>query len=110
MIVCSYKIDMIDFKELQKEIFRNKEEKKFNTTDISMEFALAYGEMSEAYEAYFLKKDDIGEELADVVIYILGLAEMLGVDLENELLNKVEKNKKRVYKVVNGVSIKIKEA
>ena len=28
------------------------------------------------------KKDDLGEELADVFIYLLGLAEILGIDLE----------------------------
>ena len=97
---------MIDLKELQKEVFQNKINKGFNTTDINMEFCYTYGELGEAYSAWLKKKDDLGEELADVVIFTMGIAEMLGINLEEEITNKVEKNKKRVYKKVNGVLIK----
>ncbi len=45
-----------------------------------------------------------GEELADVAIYLLGLSEILGIDLEDEILKKVYKNSKREYKVINGVN------
>ncbi|MFR5984134.1 MAG: MazG-like family protein [Bacilli bacterium] len=55
------------------------------------------------------KKDDLGEELADVAIYLMGLSEMLGFDLEEQILNKVSKNKKRVYKDINGVNVRIKD-
>ena len=34
---------------------------------------------------------------------------MLGFDLETEINNKHEKNKKRVYKKVNGVNLKVGE-
>ena len=47
--------------------------------------------MAEAYQAYLKKKDDLGEELADVAIYLLGLSEILGIDLEQEILKKIEK-------------------
>lgn len=47
------------------------------------------------------------EELADVAIYLLSLSEILGIDLEQEILRKIEKNSKRIYKHVDGVSIKI---
>ena len=76
---------MVDLKELQKKVYENKVNKGFNVTDISKEFCLAYGEMAEAYEAYRKKKNDLGEELADVAIYLLGISEILGVDLEKEL-------------------------
>lgn len=56
--------------------------------------------------AWLKKKDDLGEELADVAIYLLGISEILGIDLENEILNKIEKNSKRVYKKVNGCLVK----
>jgi len=46
--------------------------------------------------AYMKKKDDLSEELADVVIYLLGLAEILGFELEDELTKKFEKIKKKV--------------
>ena len=62
---------MVDLKELQKKVYENKVNKGFNVTDIPKEFCLAYGEMAEAYEAYRKKKNDLGEELADVVIYLL---------------------------------------
>lgn len=49
----------------------------------------------------------MGEELADVAIYLLGISEILGIDLEQEILKKIEKNRKRVYQKVNGVNIKV---
>jgi len=99
---------MIDLAELQKRVYQNKVAKGFNVQDIHMEFCYAYGELAEAFEAYVKKKDDLGEELADVVIYVLGLAEILGINLEKELLGKIEKNEKRRYIQSNGVNIEIK--
>ena len=96
---------MFNLKELQKEIYKNKVAKKFNVTDIPLEFAYTHGELSEAFEAYLKKKPDLGEELADVVIYILGLAEILKIDLEKEILRKVAMNKKRKFKIVKGVRV-----
>ena len=99
----------MNMKEIQKEIWDNKVNKGFNTTDVNKEFCLLYGEVAEAYDAYRKKKDDLGEELADVAIYLMGLSEMLGFDLEEQILNKVSKNKKRVYKDINGVNVRIKD-
>ena len=48
--------------------------------------------MAESYEAYRKKKNDLDEELADVAIYLLGISEILGVDLEKEILHKLIKN------------------
>ena len=55
------------------------------------------------------KKDDLGEELADVAIYLLGLSEMLDFDLEDEIMKKVSKNERRVYKEVNGVKVRVSD-
>lgn len=96
-------------KELQKEIWQNKVDKGFNTTDVNKEFCLLYGEVAEAYDAYRKKKDDLNEELADIAIYLIGLSEMLGFDLETEILKKVEKNKTRVYKNIDGVNTRISD-
>ena len=96
-------------KELQKKIYQNKINKGFNTTDIAKEFCLLYGEVGEAYEAYRKKKPDLNEELADIAIYLLGIPEILGFDLEKEIENKVKINEKRVYKKINGVKIKVSE-
>lgn len=97
---------MVDFSKLQKEVYQNKINHGFNVTDINFEFCLAYGEMGEAYSAWLKKKDDLGEELADVVIYLMGISEILNINLESEIVNKIKKNKKRVYKKVNGVLVK----
>ena len=100
---------MIDLKKLQKEIYQNKVDKGFNVTDINKEFCLTYGEVTEAYEAWQKKKDNLGEELADVAIYLLGLSEILGIDLEAEIQKKVYKNSKREYQNIDGVIKRVKE-
>ena len=99
----------MDIKKMQKEIYQNKLDKGFNVTDVNREFCLLYGEVAEAFDAYRKKKDDLGEELADVAIYLMGLSEILGIDLEDEIVIKVEKNKKRVYKKENGVNIRVSD-
>ena len=73
---------MVDLMEIQKRILINKKKKGFNTTDINKEFCFAYGEVSEAYEAWRNNKPDLGEEIADVVIYLLGLSEILNINLD----------------------------
>ncbi len=98
---------MIDLKELQRDIYQNKVDKGFNITDIDKEFCLTYAEMAEAYEAWRKKKPDLAEELADVAIFLLGLSEILDVNLENEILKKIEKNKNRVYQNINGVNVRV---
>lgn len=100
---------MIDLKQTQKEIYENKVKKGFNVTDINKEFCLAYGEMAEAYDAWRKKKDDLGEELADVAIYLLGISEILNIDLEEEISKKIIKNKHREYKIIDGVNTRVKE-
>jgi NTP pyrophosphatase (non-canonical NTP hydrolase) len=88
---------MINLKELQKEVMRNKIEKGFNTTDIAREFCRAHEELSEAYSKYEKGQDGVAEEFADVAIFLIGMCEMLGYDLEKELVEKIEKNKRRKY-------------
>ena len=89
---------MVDLKELQKEVMRNKVEKGFYTTDVASEFCRAYEELSEAFSKYNKNQDGVAEEFADVMIFILGMSEILGFDLEKELVKKIETNKNRKYK------------
>ena len=93
----------MDLREMQKVVYKNKVDKGFNVTDINKEFCLLYGEVAEAYVAWIKKKEDLGEELADIAIYLLGLSEILGVDLASEIENKIEINQEREYKTINGV-------
>lgn len=94
-------------KEIQKIIFENKIKKGFNTENVELEFCLTQGELAEAFDAYRKKLPTLGEELADVAIYLYGLSEILKVDLNEEIRKKVLKNQNREYKNVNGVNIKL---
>ncbi len=94
-------------KEMQMSVYQNKVEKGFNITDISKEFCLLYGEVSEAYDAWRKHHADLGEELADIAIYLMGLSEIIGIDLETEIENKMNINKNRKYENIDGVLTKI---
>ena len=99
----------MELKKIQKDVWQNKLNKGFNTTDVNKEFCLLYGEVSEAYDAWKKKKDDLNEELADIAIYLMGLSEMLGFDLADEIEKKVSKNEKRVYKNIDGDNVRISD-
>ena len=101
--------DFMNLKKVQKEVWENKVNKGFNTTNVELEFCLLYEEVAEAFDAYRKKKDDLNEELADIAIYLLGISEMLGYDLEDEIVKKVSKNKKRVYKKIDGVNVRVSD-
>ena len=89
---------MINLKELQKEVMRNKVEKGFNTTDVALEFCRAHEELSEAFSKFNRNHPGVAEEFADVAVFLLGMSEILGFDLEKELIRKIEINKNRKYK------------
>lgn len=89
---------MIDLKELQKEVMRNKVEKGFNLNDTALEFCRAHEELSEAFRKFNLGQHGVAEEFADVTIFVLGMCESMGFNLEKELVRKIAINKKRKYK------------
>ena len=89
---------MTALKKLQKEIYDRKVSRGFNVTDIPLEIALMYGELGEAFNAYRKHLPDLGEELADVAIYLLTISEILEFELENEIIKKMKKNKGRKYR------------
>jgi hypothetical protein len=97
----------MDIRSGQKLAWENKVAKGFNMTDVPLEFCLLYGEVAEAFDAWRKGRGDLGEELADVAIYLLGLAAMTGVDLQGEVEAKVAKNSSRVYcRLPNGTLVK----
>ena len=100
---------MADWKQLQKQAYQNKLDHHFNVTDVNLEFCYLYGEVGEAHAAWRKKKPDLGGELADVAIYLLGLAEILGFDLEDEVLRKMAINRERRYEVIDGVLTRTQE-
>lgn len=44
-------------------------------------------------------RDELGSELADVALYLLQLASVSGIDLEDAILKKLETNAKREWDV-----------
>ena len=97
----------MDMREMQKAVYQNKLDKGFNVTNVNLEFCLLYGEVGEAFEERIKKTGTVGEELADVAIYLMGLSEMLGLDLQAEIQRKMEINRKRKYVMKNGVMQKV---
>ena len=88
---------MVDLKELQREVMRNKLERGLPTKDAAVDFCRAHEELSEAFSKYNKNQDGVAEEFADVAIFLLGICEQLGYDLEKELVRKIEINKNRKY-------------
>lgn len=95
----------MDLSELQKEIYQNKVNRGFNITDLGKEIILMTEELGELARAYkksnkkavqeINKKDEIIDAIGDLMVYCLGLCEMLGVDSKKILEKIVENNKNR---------------
>ncbi len=91
-------MDELTIKQLQKRILENKVKKGFNTIDLSKEFLFLTEELGEAVKAYRKDdKDELAEEIIDIVIYCLSILEMLDKDGYQELMKKIKKNEKREY-------------
>lgn len=99
----------MDLREMQKAVFENKINKGFNTTDVSKEFCFLYGEVAEAWDAYRKSPTEVGGELADIGIYLLGLSQILGIDLATEIEKKITINQHRKYVDVDGVMRRVSE-
>ena len=54
-----------------------------------------YEEVNELEECFLDLHFDINEELADVILVCLNIAKHYNIDIENELLTKIEINKNR---------------
>ncbi|MGI5185412.1 MazG-like family protein [Dactylosporangium sp. CA-152071] len=87
----------MDVRAAQKLAWENKQAKGFNTTDVALEFGLLHGELAEAFNAWRRQQPELGEELADVALFLFSLAEMTGCDLQSEIERKLHKNAARRY-------------
>ncbi|MEU1071387.1 MULTISPECIES: MazG-like family protein [unclassified Streptomyces] len=100
----------MDIRTAQEQAWANKIEKGFNVTDVPLEFGLLSAEVGEAFTAWRKRLPDFGEELADVFLYLVALAEMNGVDLDEEVARKLEKNRRRAYaRDEHGVLVRVTE-
>lgn len=90
----------MDIRSGQAMAWENKAAKGFNLSDVPLEFCLLQGEIAEAFDAWRKGRVNVGEELADAAIYLLGLAQMTGVDLEEEIAAKLAVNADRAYRTL----------
>ena len=97
--------------DMASQIYRNAKAKGFHeyepvfgkdgrdTRHILSWLMLVTTEVAEAAEAVRNgDKANFGEELADIVIRVLDCAEATGINIEQEIVNKIEKNLAREYK------------
>lgn len=87
----------MEIREAQKHSWDNKITKGFNTHDVALEFGLLTAEVGEAFTAWRKHLPDFGEELADVALYLMAIAEMNDIDLDDEIGRKISKNAGRSY-------------
>ncbi|MCP3177513.1 nucleotide pyrophosphohydrolase [Desulfuromonas sp. KJ2020] len=91
-----------DLKEKMADFVRERDWEQFHTPkNLSMSIAIEAGELMEHFQWLTVEQSknlspaalqDIGEELADIVIYALSLANNLGLDMADTVLAKMEKN------------------
>ncbi|MGN7402334.1 nucleotide pyrophosphohydrolase [Cytobacillus praedii] len=89
-------------KELMQKIIEFRDERGWgpyhNEKDLALSISLEANELLENFqwrtseEAVAESKQNIKEEMADVFIYLLQLADKMNIDLEEEAFKKMEKN------------------
>ena len=89
----------MDLQKTQKEIYQNKVERGFNVSDIGKEIILIIEEVGELSRSFRDKnKEEMVDAVGDIMIYCLGLCEILGVDSEKVIQKIVDNNKKRTHR------------
>ena len=102
-------MENLNLKQLTALILEQAQEKGFGVKpediNVGEKIALVHSEVSEAYEAYRHKnvdgKDGFKEELGDIIIRVLHLCGIFEIDIESEILKKIEFNKDRVWDFSN---------
>jgi NTP pyrophosphatase (non-canonical NTP hydrolase) len=97
-------------REAQERAWANKQAKGFNVTDVPLEFCFVMKELGEAFDAWRLGNGGAGEEIADAVIFLLGLAQMTGSDADAEVAAKLAVNDARAYeRTASGALVKSRQ-
>lgn len=95
----------LTIQQLTDVIMLQAKEKGFGTKpediNVAEKIALIHSEVSEAYEAYrhndFDGDDGFKMELGDVVSRVLHLAGIMDIDIEEQMLKKLDSNKDRKW-------------
>ncbi len=95
-------VTLSDLKERMAAFVRERDWEQFHTPkNISMSIAIEAAELMEHFQWLTVEQSknldvealhDIGEELADIVIYSLSMANFLQIDLAETVLAKMDKN------------------
>ena len=93
--------------EMQKAVWDNKVRRNFNTTDIGKEIILLTEELGELAKAYkhsnqmparkIDNKEEMIDAVGDMMIYCIGLCQMLGVESEQILTDIMKNNRIRTH-------------
>jgi NTP pyrophosphatase (non-canonical NTP hydrolase) len=95
-------------KDFQDYVVRLEKERGFTDNTVIQNALMLGEEVGELFKAIRkvekMKVDDnshtyyVGEEMADILIYLCSLANRMNIDLEQAFRNKEEINKKRIWK------------
>ena len=98
---------MVDLQSLQREIYQNKVRRGFNVTDVGKEIVLMVEELGELARAYKNSnklpaaeidcRAEMVDAVGDLLVYCLGLCEMLDVNAAEVLAEIVERNQTRTH-------------
>ncbi len=95
---------MVEISELKKEVKRFRDErdwKKYHTQkNLALSVSIEAAELLELFQWKEEESDEVSidrleEEMADVMIYLLALAERAEIDLGEAVLEKLERNRKK---------------
>jgi NTP pyrophosphatase (non-canonical NTP hydrolase) len=125
--------ELLTFEEAQQEVMAHKRRMGFNTTDIELEFGLLLEELGELHNAWRKWKSprprrfarllirmriwrrppalayrmEARDEIADVLIFMLSLTDMLGIQAGEAVAAKMRLNAQRTYATLpNGTQVK----
>jgi len=98
----------MSLKQMQLEIYENKIRQDFNVTDIGKEIITLAEELGELARAYrdsdkraawrISNRDNITDAIGDIMVYCLGLCEMMNVDSTDLLKQIIHENNAREYR------------
>lgn len=92
---------LINLNDLAKDNHQNSIEKGWYEPEPTVPelLCMIHSEVSEVVDAYRNGRDnEIGEELADIILRTLDLSAHLEIDIHSAVLNKLEYNKTRPYR------------
>jgi len=102
------RITLQELKERMADFVRERDWEQFHTPkNLSMSIAIEAAELMEHFQWLTAEQSqhldaaalqEIGEELADIVIYSLSMANFLHIDLAETVLAKMEKNRRKYPK------------